>query len=89
MDAVLYRARGVDVDTVVINGDVVMRGREFTKVSKEEIFKEIAGQLSAELKPSEIERKEVAAEFVPHLQKFYEGWGALEMGGSHQVYNAL
>lgn len=88
VDAVLHRARGVDVDTSIIDGVVVMRGREFTRVSREDIFGQIADQLGADLKPHEIARKKLSQEFTPYVEQFYDAWG-FELSEPHQMYNAV
>ena len=88
VDAVLHRARGVDVQTVVIDGDVVMRDRVLTKVDKRAVFQEIGDVLGKDLAPHEVARRELSAEFVPYVVNFYSGWD-LEFSSPHQTYNAV
>ena len=86
VDAVLYRGRGLDVDTVIVDGEVLMRGRQLTKVNKVEVWAELKDQLSRELMPHELERIEVAQQLFPHVQRFYQQWH-LEKGVPHYLYN--
>ena len=37
VDAILYRARGMDVDTVLIDGEVVLRDKRFVNIDENEI----------------------------------------------------
>jgi 5-methylthioadenosine/S-adenosylhomocysteine deaminase len=36
--AVVYSAQGSDVDTVIVNGEVLMRGRRLTTIDEEDIL---------------------------------------------------
>ena len=87
VDALIYRGRSQDVDTVVVDGEVIMRGREFTKVSKAEAWAELKAQLSQELKPLEVERKEFSRQILPYVHRFYQGWSR-EDEKPHYFYNA-
>ncbi len=87
VDALIYRGRGLGVDTVIVDGEVIMRGREFTKVSKADAWAELKSQLSQELSPSELERKEFSKEILPYVHRFYQGW-PLEDAKPHYVYNS-
>jgi cytosine/adenosine deaminase-related metal-dependent hydrolase len=86
VDALLHRARGVDVDTVVVAGVPLLRGRKFTRVDKEQVLDELGAQLAAELTPDEIERRAVAAAFVTVVRDFYRGWD-VSAAVPHHVYS--
>ncbi|MDA1010484.1 MAG: amidohydrolase family protein [Chloroflexi bacterium] len=88
VDAVLHRARGVDVQTVLIDGEVVMRDRVLTKVDKRAVLQEIADVLGKDLAPHEVARRQASAEFVPYVERFYAQWD-MELGTPHQTYNAV
>jgi 5-methylthioadenosine/S-adenosylhomocysteine deaminase len=74
VDAVLYRARGMDVETVIVNGEVVLRDREFVKLDENAILAELVA--SAEAEPSPLARRWTLAlqELKPHVVRFYEHW---------------
>jgi len=55
VDALLYRGRGLDVDTVLVDGEVLLRNRQFTKVDKAAVWAELKSQLARELQPHEQE----------------------------------
>lgn len=86
VDALLYRGRGLDVDTVVVDGEVLMRGRRMTRVNKGEVWRALKDFLSRELSPGELERIETAQELLPHVNRFYGQWH-LGQGDSHYQYN--
>lgn len=73
VDAVVHRGRSMDVDTVLVDGEVVMRGRRLTRVDKEDLFREIKRSLDRPLRPQEAERRELARQVEPYLRRFYQG----------------
>ena len=87
VDAVVHRGRNTDVDTVVVDGEVVMRDREFTRIDKEAIFKEIGASLAGPLQPHEIERGELATQLAPYMFRFHSGTAG-DLGKPHYMYNA-
>jgi 5-methylthioadenosine/S-adenosylhomocysteine deaminase len=74
VDAVLYRARGMDVDTVLVDGDVVLRDGQFVNLDENEILRQLVA--SAEEEPSALHRRwsGVLEELKPHVVRFYAGW---------------
>lgn len=81
VDAVHYRGRGQDVDTVVIDGEVVMHGRKMTKVDEAEVEKKIRADMS---KPPEklLDKKSqekydalrsLRAQYTAFYRKYEEG----------------
>ena len=71
VDAVVHRARSIDVDTVMVDGEIVMRGRQLTKVDKEQLFKDLRKSLDRPLSAAEIGRRETARKLEPHVREFY------------------
>ncbi len=86
VDALLYRGRGLDVDTVIVDGEILMRGRRVVSVNKKEVWRALKAYLSRDLSPVELEQIEVAQQLLPHVQKFYRQW-PLEEGTPHYLYN--
>jgi 5-methylthioadenosine/S-adenosylhomocysteine deaminase len=74
LDALVHRARSLDVETVVIAGEVVMRERQFTRVKKAEILQALRTSLAAPLRANELERRRLAAALLPAVRRFYADW---------------
>jgi cytosine/adenosine deaminase-related metal-dependent hydrolase len=74
VDAILYRARGMDVDTVLVDGEVVLRDRAFVKVDENEILRELRSSAEAEPSPLQARWHEALRELKPHVVRFYERW---------------
>jgi 5-methylthioadenosine/S-adenosylhomocysteine deaminase len=87
VDALLYRGKARDVDTVIIDGEVVLRGGRSTRVNKEEVTKEIKDRLSRPLEPSTLAARQMVEQLLPYVKRFYENW---QMGDSppHYKYNS-
>ncbi len=73
VDALVHRGRGIDVDTVLVDGEVVLRDKQLTRVDKEVLFREIRDALDRPLTAQEAERRELARLVEPHLRQFYSG----------------
>ena len=73
VDALVHRGRGIDVDTVLVDGEVVLRDGQPTRFDRDALFEEIRGALDRPLTAQEVDRREVARLVEPHLRRFYEG----------------
>ena len=63
----------MDVDTVMVDGEIIMRDRQLTKVDKEGLFAELKRLLDRPLSAAETERRELSRLVEPHLRRFYAG----------------
>ncbi len=73
VDALVHRGRGIDVDTVLVDGEVVLRDGQPTRFDRDALFEELRGALDRPLTAQEVDRREVARLVEPHLRRFYEG----------------
>ncbi len=87
VDAVVHRGRGVDVDTVLVDGEVVMRDRQLTRVDKKALFKELRAALDRPYDAWEMERRKLSQQVLPYMFRYYEAQTPQVMI-SHTVYNA-
>ena len=72
---------------MLVDGEVIMRGRGFTKVRKVEAWAELKAQLSLELTPLEVERKDFSRQILPYVHRFYQGW-SMDEEKPHYFCNA-
>ena len=87
LDALVHRARGVDVDATIVDGEVVMREGRVTRVDKDALYKEIRANLNRPQTDGELALEELALEVRPHLKAYYAGSVSEELR-PHSVYNA-
>ena len=87
IDALVYRGKIRDVDTVMIGGEVVLRRGQFTGINKEEITRRLREQLAAPLEPAVVETREMVQRLMPYIRRFYGDW-KLGHGPPHYRYNS-
>ena len=86
VNAVVYRGKSTHVDTVVINGEVVLRGGRSAKVDEEALVAELREQLSRPIEQETVETRNMAARLQPYIHRFYDDWN-IPSDGPHYVYN--
>jgi 5-methylthioadenosine/S-adenosylhomocysteine deaminase len=74
IDAIIYRARNTDVDTVMIDGKIVFQDGRTTRIDRSETLDRIARSLDAPLEPEELARRRFVQAIFPHIRNFYVDW---------------
>jgi len=74
IEAVLHRGRSTAIDTVMINGEVVLQDGQFTKVDRDAVLATLAEQLQAPLTEAEEHRRRLAKAIFPYMKQVYDGW---------------
>ncbi|MCE2463879.1 MAG: amidohydrolase family protein [Dehalococcoidia bacterium] len=87
VDALLYRGKARNVDTVIIDGEVVLRNGRFTRISKEDVLAELRDRFARPLETSVVETRQMVERLLPHVERFYQSWGPDE-GSPHYRYNS-
>ena len=87
VDVLLYRGKMIDIDTVMIAGEVVYKDRKFTRLDKDDIAAQLAENLARDWTPGELEGGSLGKELIPHLRRFYQGWEMTERQ-PHSIYNS-
>ena len=85
--ALLYRGKAQHVDTVIVDGEVVLRDGRSTRASREDVVRELRDRFSRPLEPSVLETRRMVERLTPHVRRFYEGWD-LGQGAPHYRYNS-
>ena len=86
VNAVVYRGKSTNVDTVVINGEVVLRGGQFVKADEQQVIAELREQLSRPIDDRTQSTREMAVRLLPYIERFYEDWN-IPADGPHYLYN--
>ena len=87
VDALLYRGKARQVDTVIIDGEAVMREGRFTKIDKEEVVMELKDRFSRPVESSVLETRQLAQRLIPYVERFYQEWQP-EDTPPHYLYNS-
>lgn len=86
VDNLLYRARALDVDTVVVDGQVLMRDRVLTAIDKASVLDQLSDALAQPRSESEQEWADLAQATTPYIHDFFADW-QLESGESFSIRN--
>lgn len=74
IDAVLHRSKTAGVETVMVNGEVILKEGKLTKVDKQAVLEELAASLRVPLTSAEQRRRQLAKDVFPYVKQFYDGW---------------
>ncbi|MCY4653834.1 MAG: amidohydrolase family protein [Dehalococcoidia bacterium] len=86
VDALIYRGKGLDVDTVLVDGEVLLRDKKFLKADKSEVAARLKESLSRELTDREARGARLSEEILPYINQWFTEW-ELESGAGHYSYN--
>ncbi len=87
VEAVVHRGRSIDVETVMVDGEIILRDRQLTGIDEELIFRELKESLTRPRLPHEMERNELSHQIEPYLRRFYAET-IDELPSPHYYYNA-
>ena len=87
VDALLYRGKARQVDTVIINGEVILRDGRFTKIDKAEIVSLLKERFARPLEAPVLEARQMVRRLQPYVERFYQSWRPGE-APPHYVYNS-
>ncbi|RPG48585.1 MAG: hypothetical protein CBC34_000080 [Hyphomicrobiaceae bacterium TMED74] len=74
LDAVIQRAKTDGVDMVMCAGELIYADSVFSKMDHKAALEQLRMDLTRALTEEEVERKGLAKQLLPHLQKFYDGY---------------
>ncbi len=86
VDALVGRGRGSDVDTVMVDGEILLRDGQLQGIDRQAIVDEIRSTLSAPETTEEIARRRQGEAMVGHVNAFFAGWD-LTAGDPHYRVN--
>jgi cytosine/adenosine deaminase-related metal-dependent hydrolase len=86
VDALVFRGKGLDVDTVVVNGEVLLRNGVFEHLDKADVTARFKESLARPLSEREINRGALSRQLMPSIEKWFADW-PLETGETHYTYN--
>ena len=74
LDAVIQRAKTDCVQLVMCAGEVIYTNGSFTKLDRMAALEELRKDLTKALTEEEVERRGLAKQLLPHVEKFYESY---------------
>ena len=88
VDALVYRGKGLDVDMVMVDGEVLLRDGQFLKVDKADVRARLKEALTRDLTDRESRRASLSRELLPYVERWFSEWD-LEEGPQHYTYNLM
>ena len=86
VDALIYRGKGLDVDTVMVDGEILLRDKKFLKADKAEVAARLKESLSRQLTDRESRAARLSEDVLPYINRWFSEW-ELESGEGHYTYN--
>lgn len=87
-DIFVHRGLGRHVDTVIINGEIIMENRKILTVDTELLYKEAAKQASRGFNYEQKKKYDLFQAIKPYYQKWYENWIKLEDFDPYYILNS-
>jgi 5-methylthioadenosine/S-adenosylhomocysteine deaminase len=84
-DALVYRGRASDVDSVFIDGDLVLSEGEFVHIDEEALLAELAEHAEHAVDERTRASMNLMSDLYPHVVAFYKGWGTRKYNASYVV----
>ena len=74
IDAFMHRGKSRYVDTVIIDGEVVLREGRSTRVDRSDLIAQIKESLAGPVPERVLETGRMVRELQPHVEAFYADW---------------
>ena len=84
IDALIYRGRASDVDTVMIGGEILYQGKKHRKLEAQAVLKQL--RASVELAAAN-QSDPLDEQLLPHMIRYYEAWDSEALTPHHIVNN--
>ena len=80
--ALLYRGRASDVDTVMVDGEILYRGKKHLRLDAKKLLKQVKASVEPAAKDS---AESVEAELLAHAIRYYQAWDEEPLVPYHRV----
>ena len=80
--ALLYRGRASDVDTVMVDGEILYRGKKHLRLDAKKLLKQVKASVEPAAKDS---AQSVEAELLAHAIRYYQAWDEEPLVPYHRV----
>ena len=80
IDMLVYRGRASNVDTVMVDGEILYQGKQHVRLKPESIAQELRGKIAP---PSPVDP--FSEQILPHVVRFYSAWDDDELTPFHAV----
>lgn len=85
VDLIVCRANGTDVNTVMVNGHILIENRQFTHIDLDSIYKEVRNQVKKGINPKQKEFADILQKLKPYIPSFYRKWRIPKLNPFYQM----
>jgi len=78
-DLLICRGKGTDVNTVMVNGNIILENHRFCHIDVDSIYEEVREQVKKGIDPKQKELAEIMQKLKPYSQSFYKRWPTPEL----------
>ena len=83
LDVLVSRARATDVETVIVEGKMILRDRELLTIPAEDVVEAVREELGTPAPDDLTNRRSLAARLEPYLRDYYADWRVPEQPMYH------
>ncbi|MFQ5912138.1 MAG: amidohydrolase family protein [Nitrospinota bacterium] len=87
LDAILSRAKAAYVDTVLVDGEVLVAGGRYLRHDEAQLAERLAVQMSSPEDPQRVRLRAIRERLRPLVEAYYRGW-TLDLPPGGYAYNA-
>ena len=87
VEVIMGRAKSRDIDTVIVDGEVLIGDGQHRRVNKADVARELRDQLARPLDAATLATRQMAARLSPYVERFYRSHPPT-MANPHYVYNS-
>ena len=75
----IHRAKGVHVNTVIVDGKILLENRRLLTIDVDELYNEVRKHANKGVPRQQREFAELLQKVKPYYHKWYEGWENLDL----------
>jgi len=88
-DLLICRGKGTDVNTVMVNGNIIIENHKFCNIDVDSIYDEVREQAKKGINPKQKEFSEILQKLKPYSQTFYKRWPIPELVPFYKVNSQI
>lgn len=79
VDLLIHRGKGTDVNTVMVNGNIVIENHKFCNIDVDLVYDEVRKQIKKGINPEQKAFAENLQKIKPYCQSWYKRWSKSEL----------
>ena len=89
VDLLIHRGKGTDVNTVMVNGNIVIENHKFCNIDLDLVYDEIRKQIKKGINPEQKAFAENLQKIKPFCQSWYKRWSKSELAPFYKMNSRI